>query len=55
MSYAEGTSRVKEVSTPSNVTASNHIHKNYKYNQGNTASQKENSIFQQPSYKVQNI
>ena len=53
MAYAKGTNRVKEVSTTSNVTASTYIHKNNnnKKNQGNTASQKENSIdiFQQES------
>ena len=53
MAYAKGTSRVKEVSTTSNVTASTYIHKNNnnKKIQGNTASQKENSsdIFQQES------
>ena len=52
MAYVKGTSRVKEVSTTSNVTASTYIHKNNNNkNQGNTASQKENSIdiFQQES------
>ena len=53
MAYAKGTNRVKEVSTTSNVTASTYIHKNNnnKQIQGNTASQKENSIdiFQQES------
>lgn len=30
MAYAKGTSRVKEISTTSNVTASTYIHKNNK-------------------------
>lgn len=58
MAYAKGTSRVKEISTTSNVTASTYIHKNNKKkNQGNTASQKENSIdiFQQASQNMPNI